>query len=128
METTTLVKIKQVAEKGTLNKGTWDHCVFNAMGDEYGIKVSGMVSATAISALASDFIRHWDSDRDYTTTNLLSDVNSILETRTDVPQEFEEVNMGRVKAVRRRSISRSTMLTTEELDANFMDELESLLA
>lgn len=127
MSSPTLKLLEKVASKGTLNKGTWNHCVFNAAGEEYGIQVAGIHAACAVSNNAADFIRYWDSHREYTTENLLRDVRIVLSTRDDVPQDFEEVNMGRVKAVRRRSISRSTLLTTEELEDNFMDELEALL-
>lgn len=127
MSSPTLKTIEKVASKGTLNKGTWNHCVFNAAGEEYGIQVVGINAACAVSSNAADFIRYWDSHSDYTTDDLLRDVRIVLSTRNDVAPDFEEVNMGRVKAVRRRSISRSTMLTTEELEANFQDELETML-
>lgn len=97
------------------------------MGDEYGIKVAGRYSAMAVSPVATEFIRYWDSHIEYTTVHLHRDVELVLSERDDLEPEYEEVNMGRVKAIRRRSIARSTMLTTEELDANFQDELEALL-
>lgn len=123
MSTSTLLLVKKVATQGTLNKGTWDHCVFNAVGDEYGINVNGFKVAKAVDPTARDFITYWDSHRDYTTENLLDDVTKVLDSRTDIPEDFNEVNMGRVSRIRRRTLFKSNLLTTEA----FEQELEALL-
>lgn len=128
MTTPTLQMIRTVAKAGKLNKGTWNGCVFNKVGDEYGIQCKNFSSAGAIDPTAADFIRVWDTHREYTTELLLKDVEWVLSHRDDVQPEFETVNMGRVKKVRRRRIATAQhVLTLEELESNFLEELEALL-
>lgn len=121
MKTSTLELIEKAAEKGTLNKSTWNGCVFNAAGDECGIQVNSMKSAKAVDRLAFTFIARWDSLRGYTTEQLLVDVRSVLATRTR-KEPFYKVDMGRVKGVRRRRIADSTMFTMEDFE-NSLKEL-----
>lgn len=123
MSTPVLVAIRDMAQAGELKKGTWTHCVFNAAGKEMGIKVSNYQAASAMYPEASDFIRIWDQSRQYTTAELLKDVEAELRTRDYV--EPTPVNVGRLKSVKTIRKYDSTMYTTEEI--NFLTELENLL-
>lgn len=124
MKTTTLLLVKKAAEKGTLSKGTWSHCVFNAAGDECGINVKNMKSAKAVDPLAQEFISKWDSLRGYTTSDLLRDVDSVLSTR-ELPTPVQEVSMGRVSGVRRRRIAESTLYTMADFEAELNELIDA---
>lgn len=124
MKTSTLVLIEKAAEKGKLNKGTWDGCVFNQAADECGINANSFRSAASIDPLCRDFIMRWDSLRGYTTEHLLVDVRSILDVKGR-PTGFQEVDMGRVKGIRRKHVANSTLFTMEDFESSLRELIDA---